>query len=263
MQSGRTEVASKYIRFPHDAANTDITSKYAIHKWELETLIGLLLTTPKYKLHDGLNSLTNCSHFDAAAKAVNCLRKLENAEAGIYLKRTGILIEMHRIAHRQFPWQDTSLNVAQFYRYAYIYGKGECADYFERTYGLTINAFSLIGFILHCVFQKQPFLNRHFSMEDVGITHTEFEAAFKLLSKPIVEARKEAMSLAQDTRAKPGAQLPAGYQPSFLRRFPLVSFGDAGEKLRAPLPALIIQRVTSGVLLRPRQRQLTAAKRSK
>src|ERR1700730_4377230 len=96
LQSGRIEDASQYIRFPCEAANSDIRSEYSIRKWELETLIGVLLKTPKYKLRDGSNKRTDCTHFNAAVKAVNCL--------------------------------------AQFYRYAYIYGQGDCADYFERTY---------------------------------------------------------------------------------------------------------------------------------
>jgi hypothetical protein len=130
LQSGRAEVASQYLRFPPEAANSNIKSKYAMHKWELETLIGVLLTTPKYTLRGGLNRLTDCTHWDGAAKAVIHLRKVEDAEAGIYLKHAGVR-EMHRIAQRQFPWQDGHFNVAQFYRNAYIYSQGECANYFE------------------------------------------------------------------------------------------------------------------------------------
>jgi hypothetical protein len=84
-------------------------------------------------------------------------------------------------------------------------------------------------------------------MEGVGITTREFEAAYRLLSMSISDARKEAASLAQNTRQRNGAQFPVSYQPSLLRRIPLVSFGNADERFRAPLPALLIQRVTSGV----------------
>jgi hypothetical protein len=247
LQSGRAEVASQYLRFPPEAANSDITSKYAMHKWELETLIGVLLTTPKYTLRGGLNRLTDCTHWDAAAKAVNYLRKVEAAEASIYLKRFSIMNEMHRTAQRQFPWQDGYFNVAQFYRYACIYGQGECANYFECTYGLTVSAFSLIGFILHTALQKQSFVKRQFVVKGIGITTRELEAAYKLLSMSISDARNEAVSLDQNSRQRNGAELPVSYQPSLLRRFPLVSFGNADERFGAPLPALIIQRVTSGV----------------
>jgi len=102
LQSGRAEAASRCIRFPAEAATDDITSKFAVHKWDLETLVCQLLITPKDRLREGRNRHTNCSLFNAGATAVNHLRALENAESGIYLRRFSILNEMHRIGQRQF-----------------------------------------------------------------------------------------------------------------------------------------------------------------
>ena len=133
LQSGRENVAARFIQFPAEAATSDIASNFAVYKWELETLLGLLLITPKHKLRDGLNRLTDCTQFAAGAKAANFLRKLEDAEAGVYLRHFDVLNEMHRIGQRQFAWQRGYTNVAQFYRYAYIYGRGECESYFART----------------------------------------------------------------------------------------------------------------------------------
>ena len=39
------------------------------------------------------------------------------------------------------------------------------------------------------------------------------------------------------------------YSPSLLRDFPIIAFGDQGERLRAPIPELIMYRCTSGLYL--------------
>jgi hypothetical protein len=244
LQSGRVQPASRLIKFPAEAATSEFSSRFSIHRWELETLIGQLLITPKISRRAGPNRITNCRLFAAGATAVNYLRKLEDAEAGIYLKHFSVLNEMHRIGQRQFAWQRGYRNAAQLYRYAYIYGQGQCAEYFTRTYGLTMNEFSLIGFGLFSSLQDRPWLLRPFSMVELGIAPPKMEAALTLLSTPIGVARREAPLMAQP---KNSASLPVAYQPSILRRFPIVTFGQGSQRLRAPLPELILLRVTSGV----------------
>ena len=159
LQSGRADAAAHCIRFPQEAATSDMSSRFAVYKWDLETLIGQLLITPKSKRRNSSIPLLNCTRFAAGATAVNHLRKLEDAEVRIYLEHSNALREVHRIGQRQFPWQRGYFDVVQLYRYAYIYGQGECAAYFERTCGLTINDFSLIGFALYAGFQGHPGLN--------------------------------------------------------------------------------------------------------
>jgi hypothetical protein len=105
LQSERVTAASRCIRFPTEATASDLTSKFKIHKWELETLVGQLLTTPKSIARDGRNRILNCTEFGTGATVVDHLRKLENADYGIFRNRFGILQEMHRAGQRQFPWQ--------------------------------------------------------------------------------------------------------------------------------------------------------------
>lgn len=240
LQTGRQEIASQYLKFPVEFAVSDIASEYAVQKWELETLIGLLLLTKKAALKSEKHRVLNCANFTVIAKLINNLRALEDVESGIFLKRLDVMLEMHRIAQRQFPWQRGYANKYRLYRYAYIYGRGECAEYFKQTYGLTMNEFSLVSFALYVAFQKQPWLMKSYSMEGVGITPVIFSAALNLLSAPLVQVRRDAVKL-QDTR------LPVAYQPNLLRRTPVISFGGNNEKLCAPLPELIILRATSGI----------------
>ncbi|MDF1847015.1 MAG: hypothetical protein P1U69_07440 [Parvibaculaceae bacterium] len=247
LQSDRVEVAARFIDFPQEAAESEIASPYSVHKWELETLVCRLLVVGKDTLRDGRYRITDCSKFTAGATAANHLRNMENAESRIFLKRVDVLREMPRIAHRQFPWQRGYSNVSRFYRYAYLYGLGVCGEFFRHTHGLTLNDFSLVGFALHAAFQKSPNISRDYSLEEIGITPDTMEAALTLLSTPITNARAEAAKLVRAANKNTATPLPTAYQPSFLRHSPILAFGANNERLRAPLPDLIHQRITSGV----------------
>jgi hypothetical protein len=104
LQSDRIEAVSSFLTFPPVAADSDPNSSFAIHRWELETLLIQLLLTPKQPIRPGPNLILNCKIFDSMKEAINRLRSLENVESAFYLKGTGfnILDEMHRIAQRQF-----------------------------------------------------------------------------------------------------------------------------------------------------------------
>jgi hypothetical protein len=146
LQSDRVPVAAGNIQFPASAATSDIGAPNAIHSWELETLVNQLLVMPKLKLSARRNRFLDCSKFGSAATAVNLLRGVEDAESGVYLRHHPVLNELHRIGQRIFPWQRGYFNVPQFYRSAFIYGQGKCAEYFRVSTGLAIDEFSLIGF---------------------------------------------------------------------------------------------------------------------
>src|SRR5438045_184857 len=84
IQSGTPEPAKPYLKYPPDAATSDFTSKMAIRKWELDTLILLLLSTQKapvhrYARHDlrrYKQRVTLIDTFDATTTVVNLLRDL-------------------------------------------------------------------------------------------------------------------------------------------------------------------------------------------
>jgi hypothetical protein len=243
LRTGREKSASRYLRFPPEAATDNRAAQFAIHEWELETLVGQFFVTPK-AIFSPRN--LDCPRFGAATELVNALRELENDEAGLLLGRLNIFDEMHRIGHRQFAWQRGYFNRPQVYRYGYVYGQGECAEYFRDTYGLTINEFSLIGFAMYAALDREPSVNRLASLTPFGINPVKREAALRLLSLPIEQARVDAVSKWNDANTKHGARLPTSYQPSFLRLYPMISF-RLGRRLHAPLRDLILLRITAGL----------------
>ncbi len=245
LQSGRVSVASKFISFPKEAATADAASKYAIHRWELEFLVGFLLSTPKLKSNGQRYRILKCDNFQTVRSLVNNIRAMEDAEARIYLRNMSIFNEMHRISHRQFPWQRGYFNLPQFYRFAYIYGHGMCSEYFKDAYGVTINSVSLVGLTLHELFQDNPYVDAKCSMQELGISQMEFSAVLDLICAPIIFAKRALADHTESAKKRYG-NFNLAYRPSIIRRFPIIRSFD-NLRLMSPLPELIIQRITSGL----------------
>src|SRR5436190_24045087 len=85
LQSDRVQAAAQYLTYPPAAAVSSIGSNYAIHRWELETLLTQLFLTPKQEIRTGPNLILDCSKFESMSETINRLRKLENAESAFYL----------------------------------------------------------------------------------------------------------------------------------------------------------------------------------
>ncbi len=242
IQTDQPDAALRYLKnVPPGAVTTEMTSKLALYKWELETLVNeLLIVRKRQKQIRGQWRELDCSRYDALQNMVRALRRLENAESGLRLKKMNVLDEMPRISARQFDWQLGWFNVPQFYRSAFVYGQGASADYFEATHGLTINEFSLIGFALHTNFWEYPIIMRNFDWAPMPLTREKFESALRLLCLPMADARQKASGLYRRFQT-------IAHQPSVLRQFPCISFGEHNERIRSPLPQLILERVTGGV----------------
>jgi hypothetical protein len=119
LRSGRPEIAARLLTFPPQVADQSFGSRFAIHQWELETLLIQLLLTSKETPPSGTTAACDCSKFESVADLVNRLRRLEN-----------------------------DFNLPQFYRNTFIYAQGKCGEYFEKTYGLPITELNFVGFAL-------------------------------------------------------------------------------------------------------------------
>lgn len=242
LQSGNEAVARQYLNhdYPDEAATSVITSPWAVFKWELETLANEILVVPKSnEFKAGLRTL-NTRSFEVARQMVRILRKLENAESVRALKDHRILREMVRIANRQFDWQRGYNNVIQFYRNTFVYGQGVCAEYFQSKHGITVNDFSFVGFALYSHLASQPFIASDIDGTPIGLDRVRLETALGILGRPLEEMKRLA-------RTERGGIYETAYRPSVFRQHPCIAFGAVGERIRAPLPQLIIERVTSGV----------------
>lgn len=249
LSSGRPDSAAPLLRFPPQAVDQTPGSPYAIHKWELETLlVHFFLESCEGPLSNGTSHF-DCNNFSHVATLINRLRKLEDVESGLYLREGNLSIfgEMHRIAQRQFHWQQGYFNVPQFYRYSFIYAQGECGEYFERTYGFPITELNFVGFVFYAHAVKYPWFSSAASLPDVGLTDDLMRRALPLLVISVEQARAQTREIVETMNARHGRAIPTAYLPSIFRRYPLVNCSGGSEQLIAPIPELLLIRVTSGL----------------
>lgn len=240
LRDGRPDLARAIIEVPREAEDQRMPGQYAVYPWELETLINQLVLTPKTPGR----RYYPCNTFRTVGEFINYLRATENAEYGVDADPAKVLNEMHRIGQRQFPWQRGSANLPDFYRPLYLYGQGAAAAQFHDAHGITVSDFALVGFALFALFSLQPVCGRHVDLAVVGVGPAQLAAALPLLAVTAPRARQ---TLNETVMAARAAAWPMAYKPSLLRRFPILAYGVAGERLRAPLPQLILQRVTFGL----------------
>lgn len=248
IQDKRAMQAAKFLNHPKEAATTDIQSKYTAYKWDLETLITLDLNTPKTRGAVWRQQPMDTRDFNTVADIVNLLRAVENHESSGRVDDTNILLELHRIGHRQFAWQRGFARAHDIYRYLYIYGQGECATYFESTYGVSVVDFFTVAFCHLGYLIQGPWRERISDLELLGVSQDAVDKSLALLSGDIWEVRRHSKQLLIKFEKSMGTTLPVIYQPSYLRVKPIIrrAVGLRSQYI-APLPSLIVMRASMGL----------------
>lgn len=243
LQSDDPGTAIKIFRpgsYTSEAVGPDVAFDHRIHPWELETLANLLLTTPKKFTRRGKERRLRFDNYHNIVDCVNRLRSLEDKEFRLGGHDSDILMEMSRIAQRQFPWQSGFANLANIYRNLFVYGQGNCAKNFESSYGISISRFFFISFALFSSFKRYASITATNGCPQLGVSHDELERVLGLIAIPQTEARKKA-------RWEQQKAIHSAYKPSILRQTPCLIFGKKDSRIRSPLPELIIDRISSGL----------------
>lgn len=207
-----------------------------VHEWELEVLAKeLILNAPDVGEYDFRS-------WDILANSLNKLKDLENGIGERYdeLLEKNILLEMYRIAHRQFPWQHRHPG-ALLTRYFKIFGRPDLSAMLEERIGLNAKTLYLIGLALMGVFLERFGLTLPPRVEITGITKPHVDRFIDHFSSDLATIRKEianAQSYDQDY----------AYAFNPLKVRPLIRTDVNGTPmLIAPIPAYLLQRFTEGV----------------
>jgi hypothetical protein len=220
---------------PPEASIRHMESAGSAFPWELETIVNELLASPK-KTH----RTTPCLQWNTVSEVVNLVRRIDELDYAVSGNREDVYKELFRISGRQFEWQRSLLNPAQFHRNIFIYGQGACGEHFEEKHGIRIEDFVKVGFTMFLNFSVGRNLVAGSDFDLLGVTAGTRDKALAILAAPLGALREMA------ARERAGMATMA-YRPSVLRRFPCVRFGRSGRRIRAPLPALILERITSGL----------------
>jgi hypothetical protein len=208
-----------------------------IFEWELDTLS----VEPLVNAIDPDSGLASDTlrQWGCFAGVVNKLKALEDALVSLHPPGS-ILREVHRLAHRQFPWQQrpSSLSLARYFK---IFHDSGLNTILERTIGLSARDLYRLGMALTGHFLTSFALENPPRINIAGLTQAKFEALIRHIAKPTDELRH----LAQERHV---VNANYAYILNPFRQYPLVSQSmNKGEFLLAPIPTFLFRRFTDGI----------------
>jgi hypothetical protein len=240
IQNGHADIARRYMHFPPEATDGSAGARFGIYPWQLETLVNEALVAPHLPDVRGRGLVTE--EFSTIYRLVKLVQRIEEADDRKFLSGNDVLYELHRLTQRQFEWQRGFANQPRFYRAVSLFGQGAAGAYFEEQFGCAVTEFIEAAFFLFAGSANSA-TRRWKDHGDLGG-----------VSAALLERVLDRISLDADRAPAVAGVLRAhgdhiGYKPSVLRRYPILRFGQMGEDAMAPIPPLILQRVTSGLYL--------------
>lgn len=245
LQSRHAENARSFLRYPVEAENPSKFSDFRVHNWELETLLTVNFNTPKFGYPVHMREPVDTREYSELADLINLVKAVEQYESKKRVTVENIMAEFHKISHRQFPWQIGWEHVANLYRHIFIYGQGECAKYFEETYGLTVIDFVASAFALYVQTQLGPWC-KPLEVFPIKVADGAMAKTIGMVSSEIWNTKRESLGMFKRF-AKSLGYINVGYHPSYLRIKPLVTSAVLNGQYIAPFPEFVLMRATVGL----------------
>jgi hypothetical protein len=179
--------------------------------------------------------------WDTFAEIANALRDLEGTIHAELVDASYIHLELMRIAHRQFVWQQHRFNWVPIIRYYKLFNTPEIVAHTQQATGLTLDQIYLIGMCYLGSFLRHPRSARQLDIQIPGLTqeHLDRFLAFSSLRRN---------ELANRLRTEHVLDEGFAYRYSSLREFPLVQISHQGqEEIACPIPTLLFWRITTGL----------------
>lgn len=227
----------RYINhFPigYNLARTQIDFlRFHLHLWELETITKeVIINSAQYGKSRSLENWNDLS------KVVNQLKALENVIAKEYSSTDNVLVELHRISHRQFPWQ-TRPNNQKLIRYWKIYDP--LRHHFNDVFSIDFDVYITIGMMM------VGFYLDHFALNyppDIQIQQIKQEYFDRFLWHTC----KEILELSQELKSQLKMDHEYVYAYHSLKAFPLIklNYNDRAY-IACPLPTTLLNRITEGL----------------
>lgn len=211
------------------------------YEWELEVLIKeTIINAQKNNL--GLKTLRRWNYF---AGAVNKLKSLEN-EIAKTIDKTKVLTEIHRIAHRQFPWW-LKPNKGYITRYFKIFGYPSLNNMIKNNIGLTTQELYLIGMAFLGAYLRNFALFYPLDVISIpGLSQENFDKFKSCFSCNLPELKEKLLNEQQISEK-------FVYSYSSLRKYPLIETMYKNKRgLICPSLTLLVKRIASGIFYKVR-----------
>lgn len=208
-----------------------------IFEWELETLAREIIMNGTLEELPKMKRLREWTQFSLV---VNKLKDLENSIAGKYSNKDIVLVELFRIAHRQFPWQ-ISPHPTSITRYFLIFNDPAVDAIIQRVTGLSVKQITIMSLALQGHFIKDyrsqlPVTNtiEGYTSEQANQFIDRFSCDYEELKNNLIANHKLDESFA--------------YTNLLLRQYPLIKMPVGSTKeLYCPMPTLLFERTAGGI----------------
>jgi hypothetical protein len=207
-----------------------------IHPWDLDILAKELV------LNAGSQGDRSLRRWSDLAVAVNHVRRLDESAyvpSGAQ-PEPDVMFELHRIAHRQFPWQ-TNKGVAPMMRAFKVFGEAAVEAIVVRELGMTTRQFLRLGAAVGGSFLKKWGMSTNQDYGVLGISREASDAFFRRISCTPEQLKSE-------TTKRQSYDRDWIYTWNPLEEKPLVSFDPAfPDRILCPIPRHLIRRASAGI----------------
>jgi hypothetical protein len=172
---------------------------------------------------------------------LNSIKHFENRIYGAFGSAEKVLVEMIRVAHRQFIWQANPPNSASIIRYYKIFNRPLIDEVSQQKIGLGVWEIFMCATACMGLFLDRPAIAIPFKVEIQALSVQAIERFLSFTSRPLSELRAKLKS-----EQKYDADFAYAYNS--LRAYPLVRMTYQGrEALVCPIMTLLYWRFTSGL----------------
>jgi hypothetical protein len=172
---------------------------------------------------------------------LNSIKHFENRIYGAFGSAEKVLVEMIRVAHRQFIWQANPPNSASIIRYYKIFNRPLIDEVSQQKIGLGVWEIFMCATACMGLFLDRPAIAIPFKVEIRALSVQAIERFLSFTSRPLSELRAKLKS-----EQKYDADFAYAYNS--LRAYPLVRMTYQGrEALVCPIMTLLYWRFTSGL----------------
>lgn len=223
---------------PPDFAATKPTSlslRTHLHPWDLEILVREVI------LNAGKNGDNDLRDWRELATAVNHIRRLEGTPYEQEDDPPNVLVDLHRMSHRQFKWQSGVPAGAHIIRAMKIFGDEALDTKVLGAIGIHMNQLLRLGMAIAGGFKNRPSLSISTDFSSIGIGPG---ASRPLLERLTCDARTLRERI-KECQHYDDAWL---YAKNPLEQYPLIRI-DAShpDHVLCPVPLFLLTRITAGV----------------
>jgi hypothetical protein len=224
------------IQVPSAYLQLKVPQKW-ISEWELELLAKEVILNGNAVAASGRTLRT----WNTLSDLINSIKDLENRIYGEFGSPESVLVELIRIAHRQFIWQGNPPNSASIVRYFKIFNRPKIEEICRQQIGLSVRQTFMCGLTCMGHFMDRPALTIPFKSEIKTLPADVFDRFFAFTSRPIADL-KPLLKSEQQYNAN------FAYAYNSLRAFPLVKMIYQGTTaLVCPLLTLLYWRFSGGL----------------